>query len=345
MKKMLVVTLLLISMMLLTIRVSAWNPKLNGDANHMGNGFVGMDDFAELNAHWWDGFVSGLEGYCPDTDIWSAAGGPLDGYVDLYDMAYVNANWHHTGTQVRNMDNLFWCQRNFPYKPADETMWCDWVFCPGQPSQWLWIDAYGIEHMEQSNLTAPVFIPSGIGTHYYMECYAPFPNFIYGTNICEQGTDPGGNHGYIFTPIPVGSITGGQHRINITFKVNSIDWGAMNGLTVTVWGKFANGDWFQIVIFVYIVGTETLWIPEYPTFNFETKSDGGHTWACATTRLDIFVPQNQWTTVEVNMTEVYLMLRGGWGDDWEGHVTALTYESKMKNAAGAFWVKKLTYNS
>jgi len=343
MKKMLVVTLLLISMMLLTIPVSAWNPQLNGDANHMGNGFVGMDDVAELNAHWWDGTISGPEGYCPDTDIWSAAGGPLDGYVDIYEVAYVNGNWLHSGAQVRNMDNIFW-RRNYPYSQSEFNSWGAQFFWQGsEPDDWAWMDSYANWHYDQfyNDTNGYTFPAYDTGTFHYMECYG---NTV-GYSIFSQGTDVTEvNHGYPMTPILVGNELGETHTITVTFKTYSLDNGVRNLQAVTVWGQFMDDSWFQIVIIVYVVGLETPLYPTFPNYIRTYKDEGGYQWTQFVSKLGVYVPQNQWTTFEITMNDIYNAMQIALGN-WSGYVTCLTAETQLKNAAADFWVKKLTYNS
>lgn len=342
MKKILVVTLLLISMMLLTIPVSAWNPELNGDANHMGNGHVWMDDVSELSAHWWDGAVSGPEGYCIDQDIYGPNGQPFDGYVNIYESGWINGHWGQIGPIVRNADNLMW-RRNYPNSQPANQSWEAHAFPSGNPYDYLMIDAYGGEHygnyVDENGTMFPAY---ETGTFHYMQTYGDGV----GRSIFQQGEDVDGFNGYHMEPIPVGWPLNKEHSINVTFKTYSIENGDVNLQAVTVWGKFADETWFQIVIIVYQVGTRTLMYPQYPSFAREYKNEGGYQWQQFTTRLGLYVPQNQWTTFTIDMDIIYSLLAYEYlGPTWSGQVTALSVETILINAAADFWLLRLTYDS
>jgi len=50
-----------------------------------------MSDVGQLNAYWWDGYASGLGGYDSNADILPVI--VPDGFVDIFDAAWVNFNW------------------------------------------------------------------------------------------------------------------------------------------------------------------------------------------------------------------------------------------------------------
>jgi hypothetical protein len=59
-----------------------------------GDGTVDMMDVSELNVHWWDIGVSGILGYDSNADInpWLVP----DGFVNIFDKAYLNWHWKET---------------------------------------------------------------------------------------------------------------------------------------------------------------------------------------------------------------------------------------------------------
>lgn len=65
---------------------------VQGDIN--GDGVVDVLDVGELNAYWWNGVVSGLIGYDSNADILPVV--VPDGFVDIFDAAWVNYNWGKT---------------------------------------------------------------------------------------------------------------------------------------------------------------------------------------------------------------------------------------------------------